>query len=339
MRIASAQVLRRLVLQTAFVLASITSAATAWTAEAAPESIWLISTRETACCDANAEPQYWRLGADHQWAPADQKAFLASDDPAVATIIFIHGNRTDRETAVQDGWSVHQFLSQQAPGKAYRFVIWSWPSDRIQAHTRVDAQVKAARSEHDSFLLAQAIRPIQPAVPVSLIGYSFGARMIGGALQLLAGGAFEGRTLEPPAQSRTQVRAVLIAAGMDDTALLPWGPNGLALTQTQRVLITCNLADPALRWYRRLYGRGGPDALGFVGPACPSQLGPEQQKLEVINVSGQVGRNHAWDCYLWAPSLRARLAEYAFLNPPSAEAVAEKTGVKMVSQEQADEEE
>ena len=82
----------------------------------------------------------------------------------------------------------------------------------------------------------------------------------------------------------------------------------MGLGLTERMLVTCNPADPVLRWYPWLYGRGGPEAMGFAGPC-----GAAQDKLEVLNLICETGRCHAWDCYWGSPSLVARVAWYAFL--------------------------
>jgi hypothetical protein len=287
-------------------------------AAARAEEVWLISTREIPSCSppAEARPQYWHLAAEGQWAAADRAAFLASDDPAVPTVFFLHGNRSDADDAVQTGWDVYQCLVEQAGGRPLRLVIWSWPADRIPGRLRPDVRIKAARSDVESRYLAEAIDAIRPGAPVCLVGYSFGARTICGALTLLAGGQFAGHVLERQRTTpRAPIRAVLIAAAIDDTALAPYGSSAGALDQVDRVLLTRNAADHALRWYRHLERWRGPAALGFRGPACAGEPDAKRTKIELVDVGCEVGRNHTWDGYLAAPAIRSRLAWYAFLQP------------------------
>ena len=287
--------------------------------------VWLISTRRApSFCPENpdtAQLDYWRMGADRQWIPADQKAFLAGDNPAIPTSFYIHGNRSDEEDAVREGWGFYQVLQSQAPNRPLRYVIWSWPADRIAGRNRYDVQVKACRSDGQSCYLAVLIRQIKPSVPVSLVGYSFGARIITGALHILAGGEVAGQVLPQPdpAAQRTPLRAVLVAAGVDYDWLLPDHYHGLALDRADRVLITVNAADPVLKRYPLMYRRRGPEALGYVGPAGTPQCGQEQGKIELLNVACSVGKTHDWDCYQADPALRSRLARYAFLEPSPAE--------------------
>ncbi len=90
--------------------------------------------------------------------------------------------------------------------------------------------------------------------------------------------------------------------------------NGSPLGPVSHLLATCNRCDSTLRFYPRLYGRGGPHALGFAGPDCLDPNSPDARKIEVIDVSCEVGRRHDWECYRQAPSLVNRLPEYTFLR-------------------------
>ncbi|NQT17055.1 MAG: hypothetical protein HQ582_30135 [Planctomycetes bacterium] len=298
-------------------------------AEPVGHDLWLISTRQapyTKPVGGEDRIHYWRLNADSQWDAADLESFLADDDPNVPTSVFIHGNRSSHQWAVRMGWGVYHHLKGEAGERPFRFVIWSWPADQISG-VRQDVQVKAARSDVQAYYLAHVLRQVNPDVPVSLTGYSFGARTITGALQLLAGGEFAGRSLPEgtaPVQ-RTPIRAVLVAAAMANYWLLPGKTNGLALSQAERILVTRNRNDPVLQWYDRMYGRGGPAALGYTGPASPSRLGADQEKVETLVLDRSVGSNHDWAGYLRASPLRGRLAWYAFLEPADSEAAVEAT--------------
>jgi hypothetical protein len=284
----------------------------------AEEEIWLVSTREIPSCTppAEARPRYWRLGADQQWAASEPAAFFAAHDPAVPTIFFVHGNRSDANDAIQTGWDIYQCLREQAGGRPLRFVVWSWPADRIPGRNRPDVRIKAARSDVEAGYLAEALGAIPPRVPISLVGYSFGARTICGALALLpGGGASQGAGGGREGAPRAPIRAVLVAAAVDDSALAPCGASGGALGPVDRVLVTCNPADHALRWYRHMERRRGPGALGFRGPACVAESDPLRPKLELVNLACEVGKDHTWAGYIAAPSIRSRLAWYAFLQP------------------------
>jgi hypothetical protein len=286
--------------------------------ERARANVWIASTRHLPCCTPpeGAGPQFYRLEQDGEWAASDEREFLASDLPSIPTVVFIHGNRSDSGDAAEDGRCFCEELRELAPQSAFRFVIWSWPADRIAGRNRKDLEVKAARSEVEAVYLARFLGRLRSDVPVCLVGYSYGAHSTVGALRLLAGGCFAGNRLTEPRAPRTApTHAVLVAAAVEWTGLgaSACGPSPLA--SADRVLVTRNGADPVLRLYPHLYGRRGPEALGYTGPAGLDAGDASAQKIEVIDVTCQVGKRHGWEWYREAPSLRARLARYAFLEP------------------------
>jgi len=299
------------------------SFAKALAGEPATDQVWLVSTRQAPWLDDGATlaaPGYWRLSPQRQWMPATEQQFLACDNPAVPTVFYIHGNRAEVTAAVNDGWRLRELLQGLAPGRPLRYVIWSWPADRLPGSNRLDVRVKAARSDTESRYLAQLLARINPQVPISFFGYSFGARIITGAMHLLAAGEapVQGALYADPGIRRLPMRAVLVAAAEDCDWLLPERCHGLALSQADRILITVNPADPVLKRYPLMYGRRGPEALGYVGPPPGAHLA----KLEPLNLACSVGKSHDWECYLADPALRARLAWYTFLAPSASESPA-----------------
>lgn len=292
-----------------FVAASMVAAP--WTS--AQDEVWLVSTR--CASDCGGAMSYWLWDGQCQWKETDAAALAASNNAAIPTMIYVHGNRTDANEAVNEGWQVYQQISAQAAGQPMRFIIWSWPADRIHGVLQ-DVRAKAYRSDVDAYLLAQVVSTMSPAVRVNYIGYSFGARIITGALHMLAGGELCGHVLAQ-APSRAPMRAVLLAAALDCDWLLPGHRHDRALVLTEHMLITVNCADPALKRYGAIYSlHGGPSALGYTGPAWPSMLGTEAQKLEPVDVSCIVGHTHDWNRYLW--SVQSRLAWYAQVQPATA---------------------
>jgi len=244
------------------------------------------------------------------------KAFAASDDEKLPTAFYIHGNRTGYQAAIDRGWVAYRSLECQAAGRPFRFVVWSWPAERVLRRQRPDFQLKACRSDVQGCYLAQFIDRMDPGVPVTLIGHSYGARAITGAAHVLSGGRLAGWKMpdEYVPNTRTRVRAILVAAALDNNWLLPGGQHGLALGQLDSVLLTQNWCDVVLKWYPLVFRARSPRALGQTGSACPTLLGPDGRKIETVNVTCSVGRNHGFGDYMRTPAVSSRLAWYAFLE-------------------------
>jgi hypothetical protein len=284
---------------------------------AASHDIWLISTH--GVCDGcpgalESQPlQIWRLENECQWIAADLPALRHGDDPAVPTVIFVPGYDSAPKDALPMVWPLYEQLCSDGCGRSFRLLVWSWPAQRSIPGIRADMQSKACRTETESLLFGQLIDRIQPQVPLTLVGYSFGARIIGGALELLGGGQVNGCGLvRQNTAPRVPLRAMLVAAGMDADWLLPGHRDGEALSQVEQLLITINSSDRVLKWYQRLYERGGPEALGYVGPACAGCLGAEQVKLDLLDVSCSVGRDHHWANYVACSGVLGKIGPYTF---------------------------
>lgn len=283
--------------------------------------VWLVNTCCAAGCgDLDAELSkiaYYRLdesGDCSRWQAADVAAFQGSALPGVPTVVLIHGYGTDEEWAVRHGNTLYCLLKQQACGRPFRLVVWSWPAERAGRRIRPDVQSKLCRSDVESYYVARLLAHLPQGVPLSLIGFSLGDRAASGALQLLAGGAVACRSLSPAdlaawnGAGLRPMRVMMIAGAMDYNWLEPGCPNGLAPLAVQRMLITVNGCDRVLKFYSRLYGPHGPEALGYVG--SPSTAGG---KIEAVDVSCQVGRKHDYDRYLASAAVVQRLAWYTFL--------------------------
>jgi hypothetical protein len=312
--------------------------------------VWMVSTRGAPRSRVSAEAgeriRYFVLGQSRRWRPSSAGALIEALHTPVPTTVFVHGNRADSGDATSEAFELLRAIRRQTPDGAFRMVIWSWPSDRIRGGNRKDVCVKAAYSDVQGHYLADFLGRLDPEVPVNLVGYSFGARVITVALDLLDGGrrgdgsgaesapqdpasadppplsaeaSSPSKPLpqgEPPPAEPPQRRAVLIAAALDAGWLAPGGRHGRAVRQVERMLITRNRCDPVLRLYPLMYGLGGPQALGYVGPVC---LGESRAKTETADVSCSVGRSHHWSRYLAAPGLKRRLAEFSFVDSPAGE--------------------
>jgi hypothetical protein len=289
--------------------------------------VWLVNTRSAPLCGeleaGRSAIDYQQLGADCQWSPADAHRFQQGADATTPTVVFIHGNSTKADRAIEYGWRLYRRLLSLAGCRPFRLVIWSWPSERVPGGVRENVQIKAEYTDAQGYYLARELQGMRPDAAVSLIGYSYGARAATDALELLAGGSIAGRRLPPEIVAQRMksgqrpYRLVLVAAAADADWLLPGHRNGLALSLTDGMLVTENAGDRVLRLYPRIYERCGPQAMGHDGPLCSPQPSAECDKICAIDVACSVGKRHDWHRYERAPELVERLPRYTFLDSPS----------------------
>jgi hypothetical protein len=283
------------------------------------DQLWLVSARGVGCTAGGVDPKalhYWHYVPGLGWQRSSSEEFFASDDPGTLTQIWIHGNQIEQSGAFGVGWTVYNSLARRATiDQPLRFVIWSWPSERFGGLAQ-DVREKAARTGPAAFHLARFIDAIHSDVHVGLIGYSFGARIAVGSLQLLAGGPLNGRTIPlQTAHTRPAIDVVLIAAAVDSGSLLPGCSGGKALSVVNRLLLVNNSCDKVLRFYRFLYGRrSGVEALGRDGLAI-GMLGANARKVSQFDACCLVGPEHYWANYFASPAVTGRILPYIFNLP------------------------
>jgi hypothetical protein len=297
------------------------------------DQLWAVSTRHLGCgCAATQEPSWrvWRYDhAAKQWVTATAAEFYETDSADVVTTFYIHGNRIDHCQAFSDGMDVYfQLAGKLDIERPVRFVIWSWPSSQIKGPLK-DVRAKAWRTDADGYYLARFLADMQPEVQVGLLGYSYGARIITGAMHLLGGGSLAGKSV-PPGE-RPVIRAAFWAAALHNHWLLPGHYHGQALTTLDRCFVTYNCCDPVLSRYHWLEKCGNPVAMGYSGVYGRNLLPPElNSRLEEMNVTCLVGGTHDMRPYLYSLPIQNRTREYVLWHEldearPAAQALAAAT--------------
>lgn len=228
------------------------------------------------------------------WQSANPGAFLEETSAARQTVFYVHGNLVSRSEARRRTQAVYRSLRRHLEDEfPLRLVGLSWPTNRIRGTMLKDVRVKAARARPASFQLARLVDKMDPETPIGMIGFSFGARVVTGALHLLGGGRLGGAALQQRVHAeRLPVRVVLMASALDDDWLLPSRYHGRALSQVDRMLLLNNDCDRAMRWYRLTDRCRRPEALGFRGLAGFGRLGAARAKIQQRDVCCEVGRQH-----------------------------------------------
>ena len=273
------------------------------------DEIFLLSTRSmgTVCDDLTMRS---RLSCEKtvvknsehrfRWVSNDWHEAVSETDDRL-TIVYIHGNRVSRGEDRARGLQVYRSLLRQGrPNQPIRFIIWSWPSSEIKGPIK-DYQVKAQRTRPVAWQLAWFLDQLPSDTEISLIGYSYGARVASGALHLLAGGTLGGLRLEAREHlHRNPFRVALVAAAFNADWIQPGHFHGRAVSQTAELVLGTNRLDPAMRFFHLGSGRGHMDALGRWGVVHPQAFGAERRKMQSVDFTHAVGRSHALGDYLSA---------------------------------------
>lgn len=276
------------------------------------QEFWIVNTRRAPTCrdlvDGVNRIEFSRK-IDHRQVHVGRDEFMAAIDPSLPNVVYVHGNSLDSEEAVTSGEGLIDGIGPHVP--PYRFILWSWPADRIPGMNYPDnARVKSARSELQGYYLAWLIDQIDPMTRFSLVGYSLGTVSVTAALDGLARGTVAGHPLfETKHVVGRPVQAALLAAAEENNWLWPDQRHGLALTQVERALVTINRRDRLLRQFIRLTSA---PALGTSGIPETARLGELQSKVKQFVVTPYLGGAHRWSRYTKSAAIMALLRPYLF---------------------------
>lgn len=274
--------------------------------------------RPSESCLCRPQLCYERYDGCGGWHASNACDYFCRQHEFAVTVVYVHGNRQRDCDAREQGVAVYRQLRRCCPTSCpIRFVIWSWPSEPIPASYRIvrDVRVKYGRTATQSYLLARWLERACPDTRLSLIGYSYGARVIVGALHLLGGGCLEGRGLPGGCCHTHCLNVVLWAAATENAWLSAGFPHQCALRVVDQMLITVNRHDPVLRRFRRCILRARHRALGLTGTrgalCCCGGCG----SIDELDVTCLVGRRHHWRKYVCSPTILWHTALVAIGRP------------------------
>ena len=210
-------------------------------ARRAQPEVWLVSTR----CLAGDESafRFYRYDACGEPTASSLEAFLASADPQAPTVFYAHGAANSEPDALSGGWrAMPQFATET--GRPLRFVIWSWPADRVHLRPVNDMRLQAGISYCEGLKMAQVIDRMAPQSPICLLGFSFGAQVTVGAAHVFGGGSLGGQTLANRLHpDRRLMRMVVVSAAMNNDWLMPGRPFDKAVIPLERMMVLFNPCD------------------------------------------------------------------------------------------------
>jgi hypothetical protein len=288
------------------------------TSRTCSDRVWVISTRHLTneVCFANLDRPDFRVhelvGPQYeQLLSSSLDEFVTRPSEGRTTVYYVHGNRLTSSDAIARGLDVYRkIISFRCQPSPVDWVMFSWPSEKDGILTH-DAREKADRTDAQGLYLAKLLRSqTEPELTAGLIGYSFGARIISGALHATAGGALAGRALPDEPLRGAAFNVGMIAPAIESNWMAQSGYHQLATQNMNRLILLYNQRDAVLKRYWRLNRIRGSMALGYSGPQqfasrfdgsslpvrsrdCSPSVGIKHDELDYYNQSCSAGRELA----------------------------------------------
>jgi hypothetical protein len=291
----------------------------------ASDQLWVVSCRglaATATGDEAAHLRYARYQTNAGWAPSTAEEFRAGALPQSVICVLVLGNGySSSDTRAMGQKAFRRLTADLTLERPVRFVTWSWPSDHADTGPIKDLRIKAGRTWQVSHQLARWLDEAQPSGTISLLGASFGARIVMQSLELRAEGRSDVAKSTDPASDETVLAAggvnvVLVSAALDNDWLLPGRRLDMSLSQINRLVLINNSSDRVLKRYHWLYGRRSTaTALGNSG--LPASIGSISfdGNLRQYDAAPIIGRQHGCSTYFDSPRLVALMRDGLFTEP------------------------
>ena len=273
--------------------------------------IWVFSTRHLpGICKLPTvvNPSVQRYESTScRWLSDDLGKLLGGKGPLV---IFLHGNRYDAYSAKQQGIQFSRRCDAlTSHGVDTQMMIYSWPSQQDGCLLK-DGRSKYRRCFTEGHYLAWLLGQISPERSVVFIGYSFGALITLEALEDLVAAETAGRQVSPWQYRPGDTRLIFVAPAVRCDAFSPYGKYRETLACVDRVSLTINSQDDALRFFHLLDTRTKVDALGYTG--MPRRWMPAAIGYSAIDARNIIGREHGLTLYMRSNTLMRRICCEAY---------------------------
>ena len=279
------------------------------------DRIWLLSTRSLVSRATQVsldQPAFEisKLSPKNLFQSVSFEQFIHQLAQRQRAVIYVHGNRFTADDAIARGCLVHANVAIHEVDQPVDWVIWSWESDKNGILVR-DARLKANRTEGQGLYLGWLLRKhANHRIPTTLVGYSFGGRVVTGALHAAAGGELGGVSIAGEATLDGPFNAALIAPAIDSLWLDQRGYHRLATQNLDRLTLLYNRRDAVLKRYWLIDRVQGRLALGYTGPRnfaprfdgsslpvlsrdCSESIGVKHDELYYFQKSCHAGREIA----------------------------------------------
>ncbi len=290
------------------------------------ERFWVVSTRD---CPQVMGTDPWpclkvrHFNADGELVEFDPSALLAQT-AGRPVLIQVQGSLTTPDVALGGLLWSHSWLqwNRALPPDAV-VIAFDWPSQRVYRNDVRDINEKGRRAYVAAFHLALFVQQLPANTRVTLLGQSYGGRVVTSALHLLGGGALNSQDHDPDvalpgSRPDLRVRAIILGAASDHNWLDPGARLDRCLHGCEGLLNLYNRKDEALRLYPMLIRSNHHHAIGRVGLTNRdfARLGPVAARYAEHDVHDLLGDEHTLLDAVANPEITRMMAPYLWAPDP-----------------------
>ncbi|MDR2344499.1 MAG: hypothetical protein LBE18_00380 [Planctomycetaceae bacterium] len=273
------------------------------------QDIWMITT-ETASWTKATESEfnkilYWRLHktkSQMYWEKSDAATFFITQNPSIPVLIFSPGYTSTKTETIEIGLKI---LGLFDPNKPIRMIFWQWPAEKLNCRLLPDIRSKIPVAEANGIYMSILLKKLKPNSKVSILGFSFGTRLIGDAVENTADSKPDGM----------KINLIYGGAASDSQWLAKGNKNGNVPKIAHNILVFYNQEDFRLKFYPFLYAdENNAIPLGSVG-APMNRIDPEyHNKIEMVDLAPHIGFRHKTVILIGSKPFKNRINKYFFFE-------------------------
>ncbi|MDR2761000.1 MAG: alpha/beta hydrolase [Planctomycetaceae bacterium] len=273
------------------------------------QDVWMITT-ETASWTKATESEfekilYWRQvksGTRKYWEKSDANTFFVTQNPTVPILIFSPGYTSTKSDTVEIG---SQILSLCDSRKPIRMIFWQWPAEKIACRLLPDIRSKIPVAEANGLYMSMLIKRLKPESKISILGFSFGTRLLGDAVENVGDSKPVGM----------KINLIYGGAASDRQWLAKGNRNGNVPKIVNKILVFYNPDDFRLKFYPFLYeNKNNAEPLGSNGAPIKNIDKEFQNKIEMVNLAPSIGFRHKTVVLIGTKQFKERINEYFFFE-------------------------
>lgn len=273
------------------------------------QDVWMITT-ETASWTKATEKEfekilYWRLvksGTQRRWEKSDASTFFVTQNPSVPILIFSPGYTSTKADTVEIGLKILGLCDSRKP---IRMIFWQWPAEKLACRLLPDIRSKIPVAEANGLYISMLLKRLKPESKVSVLGFSFGTRLLGDAVENIG-------DLKP---AGLKVNLIYGGAASDRDWLAEGKRNGNVPKIANKILVFYNPDDFRLKFYPFLYANdNNVEPLGSNGVPMNFIAREYRNKIEMVNLSPYIGFRHKTVILIGTKQFKDRINEYFFFE-------------------------
>lgn len=267
------------------------------------DEVWLINARDCICGETDLSLLKVSQYNGSELVPrelSDLTSAHASGDE-YATVLYIHGNQTDKEFATARGLQVYRnaFATKADCHGPVRYVIWAWKSEQEKFRLYPDYVVKSERSVRLGETFAATLNQFSDRNLI-VFGYSLGVQVVLSA--------FDSPTLDTRDGDPTRYQVVFAAPAINPDFVARNLLKCDCDSPAQQALIFTNRKDRAIRAARAIIRRKNPNNESTIaGLSATGKL--NLGAITSVDVFGETGRFHSIERYTRSDTMQNMMAD------------------------------